>query len=326
MKNALYDNIPEADYHDAPACSASMIIDIDDIGPARSWYKSPLNPAYEQERKRAFDIGKALHLVFLEPERLLDQVAVINAFTKDGKPSETYATADSKAQRDAAYAAGKIPLLPAEWALINDMRRAARNEFGDLPFDTAPAWMADLFTGGRNEVTMFWRHPEFGFACRGRIDCLRLGDGTPETPDKLIDYKSMGRLATEMDRTANERRWHRRAAHYIDGYTAVTGRVAEYWFVGQEKTPPHIVTAGMLPNYFLDDGRAANRRAYATYLRCISTGRWPTGSETPITIHPPAWAQKQIEDRHQHGHWKIGKEEMAELKAMAIAMQAPAGR
>nr|WP_232091705.1 PD-(D/E)XK nuclease-like domain-containing protein [Acetobacter aceti] len=98
-------------------------------------------------RKRCFDIGTAGHLMVLEPEKFDDQTVLVEGFTKDGKPSAGYAATDAKEQRDAAYDAGKTPLLKPEIEMLQEMRASIWKD---------PV-ISKAFVGGETEKSMFWQ-------------------------------------------------------------------------------------------------------------------------------------------------------------------------
>jgi len=66
-------------------------------------WRSPWNPLYEPEAKTDFDIGVAAHLAVLEPERQADSIVLIEA--------GDYRTTKAREAREAARAAGLVPLL-----------------------------------------------------------------------------------------------------------------------------------------------------------------------------------------------------------------------
>src|SRR5438046_4854420 len=91
-------------YHAMRALSASGAWLLAEECAAKFLWRSPWNPLYEPEAKTEFDIGMAVHLAVLEPRRQADSVVLIEA--------GDYRTAKAREARDAARAAGLVPLLP----------------------------------------------------------------------------------------------------------------------------------------------------------------------------------------------------------------------
>ena len=87
-----------------PSLSSSGAVTLVQECPAVFWTNSPLNPDFVPEQKFEFDIGSAAHLIILEPAQWGSQVVEIDA--------DNYKTKAAQEARDAAYAAGKTPLLP----------------------------------------------------------------------------------------------------------------------------------------------------------------------------------------------------------------------
>jgi hypothetical protein len=244
-------------------------------------------------RKRVFDIGTAGHLMVLEPHLFEERVEVIIGVTAKGEVKEDYTTADARAKRDAAYEAGKVPLLPAEVEMVRGMREAL---FADPVARHA-------FEGGAAEQTMIWRDAEFGVWCRTRPDYL------PPHGRYLVDYKtSVSADPREFGRRMMDYGYHQQAAWYLDGVAAVTGeRPERFAFVVQEKTPPYLVSVCWVAPEALEIGRELNRFATGLFAWCLSTGEWPGYRETPgeapraFTVSLPGWAIEQHRQASEAG-------------------------
>jgi len=320
--------MPADDYHGlctpTPAISASFISTLDRGSPARAWYDSPLNPGFEPPEKKAFDIGQAAHLLFLEADTFAAKTCLVEGFTKDGKPSAGYASQDAKDQRDAARAAGRIPLLEGELATLEGMRRALRNEMEGLPFDTAPLFAKNGLEGGKPEQSYFWQDRETGVWCKSRPDYVR---PFSKSQDVLSDYKTMA-PADDLSRYAFQMGWHTRSAWYIDGHRQVTGRDALYWFIAQEKAAPHFVTVAKMDERAIEWGQKVNRRAIRIFADCLSSGKWPTKHADTVTIEMPRWGEMGLQDREDAGDFrgraparKTDADKRAEAKVSADTTQ-----
>ena len=211
---------------------------------------------------RVFDLGRAGHLMVLEPELFDEQVVVVRGQTKKGEPSKGYGTADAIEQREAAYAAGKTPLLPEEVDQLRAMRAVV----------LADPIARLAFRGGRTEQSLFWRDPEFGIWCRTRPDYF------PEHGRRLVDYKtSTTANPRKFEKQVGDLGYHQQAAHYLDGYEAVTGeRPTSFVFIVQSKTAPYLISTCVLDQESIEIGRELNRYARGVMAHCLATGEWPS--------------------------------------------------
>jgi hypothetical protein len=278
------------DYHALPALSASGAWLLAEECAAKFLWRSPWNPLYEPEAKSEFDIGVAAHLAVLEPQCQADRLVLIEA--------GDYRSSRAREARDAARAAGKVPLLPYQ----HDIVRAVAGSIRAHPIAAA------AFVDGEAEVTLSWDDPETGIPCKTRPDFL------PAHRRWLVDLKTA--------QSANPRVWreqayrlgyHARAAWYLDGAATVFGhRPEEYWFVIVEKEPPHLVSVVGFEEDALAWGRIANRKACRHFARSAAAHDWP-GYLTPGEDHDrafriglPPWAILQLQDRAEAGEFNPG--------------------
>lgn len=311
-KPGIY-TLPSETYHSnctpAPALSASFAWELSKDGgcPAKAWFDSPLNPDHVEEHKAHFTIGRAAHLLFLEPDVYDARVEVIDA--------DDYRTKAAREQRDRAYNDGRVPLLVEQAANLNGMRRALRNELAGLPFTTAPGFAADIFTGGEAEQSYFWIDDDFDIWCKCRPDYRR--------PQHILDYKTSDSAdPVTLPRTALNFGWHVRAALYLEGHKALTGEVATYWYVVQEKKPPYLATVAKLDIDFLAWGRdKILPAAKAQFAACLESGRWPSYADSSVIVGMPKWAERTYQDRDDAGEFDPSR-----YFDLARAWQAPHGQ
>jgi hypothetical protein len=274
---------------DTPSLSSGMINDLL-IAPKKCWHNSQrLNPKWEPpEKQEKFSIGSVSHVMFLEPDQFHHQVVVVRAFTKDGKPSDSWSTTDAKDQRDRAFSAGKTPILAHQYDTILKAREAFfANEF-----------TRGAFTGGKAEQSMFWRHKHYGFWCRSRPDYF--------TGAWINDYKATGNADPDnFGKHAYNMRYHRRAAWYLEGYEAIFGkRPDHYWFCNQEVKAPFLTSVCELDWGALEDGQAENDHAAGVFAHCLETGEWygyrhrsKPDKDRAFTVSLPPWSMMEIDRR-----------------------------
>lgn len=297
--------MPEAEYHAIKALSASGIWALADCNegcPLKFWLASPWNPDRKPFNATHFDLGKAAHLAVLEPGRVAEQVA-LHGF-------DDYRTKEARDQRDTAHAAGKIPLKPAEWSQVEGMRRALM----------ADPLVRGAFTGeGEAEVTATWVDRDYDVPCKARAD--RVLDGGRI----LVDLKTAASAhPIGFGRAVWDHGYFARAAWYLDGWEAATGRrPEEYCFVVVEKKEPYLTAVHKLPEKDIEWGRIVNRMAVATFADCMARADWPgyrpLGATRPRAFLTglPAWATYQLHDMVEASEARQPKITAADLKRAA---------
>lgn len=288
MKPGIYE-IPADTYHrhteSLSSTGARMIVN--DCPATFRWKMD--NP----ENKREFDIGTATHLLVLEPERFAERVVIVRGHTKKGDYSPGYGTDDARAQRDAAYAAGKTPLLEEEMELVRSMRAALH----------AHPIASKAFVGGQAEKSLFWHDAEFGITCRTRPDYL------PPHNRYLVDLKTAASSDPEdFARAAADMGYHMQADWYLDGLQSLTGtRPEKFAFVAVSKKPPHLVTVHWVSTEALQWGAVQNRYARGVFAWCMEHNEWPGYVQTigkpgeAYTLNLPAWKLKELQNKHDLG-------------------------
>ena len=139
-------DMPERDYHAHPALSYST---------GKALLRSPahyLHALANREESTEFDVGHAIHGLVLGVG--LDVVEI---------PFDSYRSKAAREARDAAYAAGKVPVKSADLQPIEDAAEAV------LAHPTARAW---LERPGPVEVPLFATDPDTGVDIRGKLDKL----------------------------------------------------------------------------------------------------------------------------------------------------------
>jgi hypothetical protein len=230
-----------------------------------------------QPPRREFDFGHAAHLMVLG---VGPELVVVEA--KDWR------TKVAREARDAAYAAGKVPILAAEHRQVKAMAAALQRH----PIASA------LFNPeqGEPEQTLLWQDPQTGVWRRARLDWLpNPGNGRMI----VADYKTTRSAnPAAIAKAVHSYGYHQQHAWYIDGILdlGLAGQDAAFVFVFQEKTPPYLVTPVALDAAAVRAGRALNRQAIDTYRHCIETGHWPGYTDDIPLISLPAWAEHPYEE------------------------------
>lgn len=241
----------------APGCPAQLRHDLD----------------HPQAPKKEFDLGHAAHLLVLGEG---PELAVIDY--------PDWRKKDAQAERDEAYADGKVPLLTKDHDMVQAMAAAIRQH----------PLAGPLFTPGtgRAEQSIFWTDPATGVRCRVRPDWLKQLPGLT----LAIDYKTITKADPDtVSKAIRDHGYHQQDAFYTDGVEAagLAPDGCRFLFVFQQKTAPYLITVRELDQQSRDIGRAKNERALRLYADCMATGLWPdwTGPVEDIPqISLPTWA------------------------------------
>ncbi len=264
-KPGLY-RMTEAEYHADPCSKPSLncgtIKVLDRETPFHALWQHPrLNPDFQHEQKRCYDLGSAAHAMVLN-----------NGAIQEIK-TDSFRTKAAKEARDAAYDAGQIPVLTHELAEVRKMLTAFKSQF--------QGW----FVPGETEVVAIWQEGKTW--CRARIDFL------PYDLSTIGDYKTFAGLA-------GPRHWGRtqlfserldiQAAWYGRGISAIFGiEPPPFQFVVQERKAPYCLAIHELAPAALAQADRDIERALHQFTTCLNSGRWPAWAKQPYTHDVPAW-------------------------------------
>jgi hypothetical protein len=226
-----------------------------------------------QQNKPVFDVGHAAHAQLLEVGA---ELVVVDA--------DSWTTKAAREARDAAYAAGKTPLLTKDKAAVDGMTAAVRAHPG----------AAALFEDGRPEVSLFWEDWAHGVARRARLDWLTVHGGGSAT---VVDLKTCASAEPQaIGKAVANFGYHMQHAWYVDGVHALgLADDIRFLFVFVEKAPPHLVTVVELDGEAVRVGRARNDQALRIFADCEASGRWPGYADGAVTVSLPRWATPRDE-------------------------------
>lgn len=263
--------IPAERYHEDPCEQPSLTSTIARIlatdSPLHAWTAHPrLNPAFENTEAGHFDLGTAAHSLLLEGEA---NVEVCDF--------DSWRTKAAQEQRDAAYEAGKQPLLTHQWVELERMVQAAGKQLEAVNADPV------IFAAGHAEQTLIWT--EGDVTCRARLDWLH-DDNTA-----IDDYKTTSRSANpeSFSRTLFNMGYDVQAAMYLRGLEALTGMSAQWRWVVQETTPPYALSVVAMTPQALSLANEKVEYAITRWRECRASGRWPGYPTQVCYAELPGW-------------------------------------
>lgn len=272
----IYD-MPAKAYHsdaDGPRLSQSLATTCVLETPLHAWQKHPLLGNVPYVYVPSTDDGSLIHSMVLEPDTAL--VHEMTSLNKDGDVVTDFRTKAAQEERDAALAAGKIPMLTEKLGAFRYKARAIRQrlESQGVTFD------------GDSEVSIYWL--DGPVRCRARLDHLIV------TPEKIriIDLKS---TASATPRSLRASCWRYgydiQQAAYVRAVEAAfpeyLGRV-EFVFAFCELEKPYAVNPVMLSGEFVRLGEARWLRGRDRWHESLERDEWP--GYVGGSLEPPAWA------------------------------------
>lgn len=289
MTPGIHRNMSMADYLALDALSQEPIRKIVDECEKAAWYYSHLNPRRKSDDTDGSDAGTIAHAILLEGSEsclaIIDPADHPNATkAKDGDFGLPvgWTNKSIRAARDAARAAGKIPMLPDKIGAIREMVTAAREFIESCRNDEPEIWRAFQPGCGHSEVTMLWN--EGAQLCRMRPD--RIHDANVV----IVDYKGSAR-SVEPDSWGRSTlpSYYMGAAWYQRGALAVTGKTPAYIYLAQECEEPYLCSLVGCDPARLALGHEKVEEGLRRWHECVRLNRW-RGYPTRV-VYPelPPW-------------------------------------
>lgn len=278
----IHHGIDEDFYHqdrlcESPTLSRSEMVTLIDESPLHCWTKHPrLGNRVVDDPNKKMDLGSACHAIALGSGK---GIGVVEA--------DSWRTNDSKAQRDAFRAEGKIPLLTQDFADATQVVQALKvrlKEFG----------MFEPFYKAKSEVVLLWKESEH---CMGRAMADKLLIDEEAKRAIFFDTKFcesanptwLGKHYGDMNYHV-QRGWYRHGLEVLRPDLA--GRIT-WVFLNQETSYPFAMVPCDIDGQFLAIGDSKWRRAVKRWEECISTDKWPAYTNGILNLEPPKWLLSQ---------------------------------
>lgn len=284
-----------AEYHadpcPEPSLSASMAGLLLGRSPLHAWHAHPkLNPDFKPGASTtAQEEGTALHALILENR---DAICVIDApdFKKKAAQEE----------RDAARAAGLIPILVDRWEELEAVPRAVRRQL-------ATHQASGVFADGRPEVALIWQEE----TRYGTIWCRSLIDWLPNDPRGYIDDLKTVATSAEPDgwgMTAAKGGVPIQAAFNMRGSSTLRRAPCPgVRFVVVERDAPHALSVCQCGPELIDLGRQKMEAAFELWAMCLRDNAWDGYPPYVAHIDTPnnvslRWEERRLRDEQIREH------------------------
>lgn len=266
----IIDNMPADDYFSVEAASNSGLKLIRQ-SPAHFKYREP-----EDYDTRAKEIGSAIHMALLEPERF----------------NSHYLVAEADVRTDAKYKGLK--------ADVGGARVLTRPEHKRIIGMQSAAYRNSRFAGymkkaGRNELSVFSKDPLTGVPVKCRFD--RKGDSLWAFDLK----KCQDARGSEFTKAISNYGYYMQVVFYSQVWEWETGEkmncARDFPLLALEEKAPHGCVFHDLDEVALMLGRRHMREALDTYARCLDSGIWPGYESESEDTSVTSWmANELIED------------------------------
>jgi hypothetical protein len=257
----LYPDIEESEYFRIKAVNQSYLKEIT---------RSPMHYRYMVDHPRDstddMKVGTGFHWACLEPDRFDNEVVrdIAGDLRPNDKGKMKPLNRNSNEYRAWREMHQNVLVLPeARIKGIEAMVGAVHGKSAAVEF---------LGAGGWNEVTLLWRHPEYGFWCKARIDWIPAG-----VPGCLCDLKkSVDASFWGFIRHIKRFRYYWQAAWYLGGMRHLTGEdYRRFIWIVAEADPPYGVNVFEAGPEYIAEAEDSMDFYLKRLAECLDTGQWP---------------------------------------------------
>lgn len=260
--------VPAESYHRRQLRTVSKSA-LDEVRRSPAHYLAWVN-GYEPEATPALKFGTALHMALLEPDRFKRTYAVAPDFG-DQRYKENK-------ERKAAWLADH----PGVEMLSHDADERIIGMLGSVMRHPAAS---RLILDGQQEVTLRWKDPITGLACKARADYW------VKSKRLCVDLKSTEDASPEtFSRSVYKWGYHLQDALYRMGFAECGEPIEHFAILAVEKEPPYAVAVYTLDRDAVAKGFSAARVAMDRLAECIAANDFPSYSDGVTELSLPPWA------------------------------------
>jgi hypothetical protein len=275
QQTGIFPNIARSVYESWPGINFSRLKHFQHP-PAKARYLL----AHPPPPTEAMELGTALHLAILEPDRFgEDYVCAPHADRRSKEGKQTWA-AFEEANPD------KLILARADYEACLAMRDAiwAADSDARAILQAQPGW---------NELSFTWTDGETGLAAKARCDRMARWNMAGTV---VMDVKT-ARSAAEAEFARDVARFHYagQAAYYLDGLASLAPAPRRWLWLVIEKDPPYLHQLFEPEDRLMEQGRRSYRRWLAAYKLATETDQWPGYPNGISPIDVPRWEQEELD-------------------------------
>lgn len=266
IKDGLYLNLSETDYHDSSAISRSQLMELKK-SPAHFIYKVN-NPDYNETAD--FRIGKAIHCLLLENEYFLDR------FIKEPEVNKRTKAAKQELEDFYKKHKEKCIMTPNEYNKAYDLYEAVKHN----------EQIKIMLAGNRQESSIFWTDAETGIQFKARPDSW--------ADTYMVDIKTTKNAEHyAFSRTCLDYGYYCQAGMCFEAAKAAKRPIQTFVFVCIEKEPPYAQAIYMIENDTLDFCVEIFNKYKHILKKCYDHNNWQSYPTQFLNI--PEWQKKQLE-------------------------------
>jgi hypothetical protein len=235
--------------------------------PLHAWMEHPHGGNQRRTAKKQMDFGSILHSILLSKGA---KAQIVDA--------NDWRTNKAKEARDAAHAAGLIPLLPKEYEQAMQAATAI----------TVQLQEQGITLEGQAEQAMAWVEDEA--QCRAKMDLY-------EPKPRITELKMTDWPLTEssLKRLIRNCSYDLQAAVYTAGVHTITGEQPEFRWIFAEMNPPYQVRIAAPSDLLLQVGSRKWDKARDAWKACLASGAWTGYGNDVLEIDPEMWELKDLE-------------------------------
>jgi hypothetical protein len=259
---------PDTEYHADPHIGSTD---------AKLWLESPqlfkdkLDGVVIRKDSRAFQLGRAAHILFLQPDEFAKAIGTGPINEKTGKP---YGADTAAYSSWAAMNPGKIILGQRDLDDLNRMQ------------DRMPPQIKDILRSGGVAESSYYLTLA-GVAVKCRPDWI--SNGT------IYDIKTIGNMADAEKHISRYKYWFSHAWYRMI-VKAETGKAMPFRFLFAEKSPPYRWKLIDIDADWIGYADASVDRALGEIAEAQRTGDWSDRGEITVMASRPAWESDDDED------------------------------
>jgi hypothetical protein len=263
-----------------PSLTRSLIVTLLGGSPAEAAYQHPkINLAHDGfESNKAMDTGTAAHALLLEGREVFEVIDAADFRTKAAQEA-----------RDAARAAGKVPMLPEAYREVQAMVLVAQDKLRRAGIN---------LDAGMAERSIVWQS---GCWLRTRPDWVS-DDGRT-----VIEYKTTASTPADWTRNLYAKGYDIQAAMHRSGVAAATGKEPpRVIFAVQSTEAPYSMFFRELSGLYYEIAHRKIARAVDIWQKCIEARQWPDYGIEAEVVDPANWQITAEEERElAHEGWSV---------------------